>query len=145
MHLSYVNAFTLASRCPASQETNTSSIRFRGKMDFGHKTRLRKGEILLFENTTHNIFSCCVSSWSTYISRLSTSRLAGLASGLVTPIVSATALRSTMAPVRQHLFLARTAVLTYLVTSLPPETRCSSASLLTTVLQETVSMSSTSP
>ena len=140
MHLSYVNVFTLASRCPASQETNTSSIKFRGKMEFGHITRLRMGEILRFENTAHNRFSCCVSSWSAYISRLSTSRIAGLVA-----IVSATPLRSTMAPVRQHLVLTRTVELTYLVTSFPPETRCSSASLLTTLLQETVSMSSTTP
>ena len=138
MDLFYRNAFTLASCCLASQETNTSSIRFRGKMDFCHITRL--GDILRFENTARNLFSCCVSSWSTYISRLSTSRLTGLVA-----VVPATTLRSTMAPVRQHLVLACTAELTYLVTSLPPETRCSSASLLTTFLQKTVSMSSTTP
>ena len=134
MHLSYVNAFTLASRSPASQETNPSSIKIRGKMDFGPITLLSKGEILRFENTTHNRFSfcVCVSSWSAYISRLSTSRLVCLAAGLGA-VVPATSLRSTMAPVRQHLVLARTAELTYLVTSLPPETRCSSASLLTTL------------
>ena len=50
-----------------------------------------------------------------------------------------------MAPVRQHLFLARTAELTRLVTSLPPETRCSSASLLTTQKQNAVSISRTTP
>jgi len=56
MHMSYVNAFTIALRCTASQYTKTSSIRFRSKMDFGHITRLRKGETLRFENTTHNPF-----------------------------------------------------------------------------------------
>ena len=54
-----------------------------------------------------------------------------------------TALRSTMAPVRQHLFLAHSADLTRLVTSLPPETRCSSASLLIPQQQKAVSMSRT--
>ena len=96
--------------------------------------------MLRFENTTHNLFSCGVFSWSTYISRISTSRVAGFLG-----IVSATPLRSTMAPVRQHLVLARTVELTRLVTSFPPETRCSSASHLTALLQETVSMSSTAP
>ena len=140
MHLSYFNAFTLASRCPASQETNTTSIGFRGKMEFGHITRLRTGEMLRFENTTQHLFSCGVSGRCTYISRLSTSRVAGCLA-----LVSATPLRSTMAPVRQHVFLARTAELTYLVTSFPPETRCSSGSLLTALLQKTVSISSTAP
>ena len=56
MHLFYVNVFTLASCCPASQETNTSSIGLCGKMEFGHITRLRTGDILRFENITHNLF-----------------------------------------------------------------------------------------
>ena len=139
MILSYVNALALASRCPASQGTNTSSFGFVDKWNSAI-TRLRTGEILRFENTAHNLFSCGVSGRSTYISRLSTSRVAG---GLA--LVSATPLRSTMAPVRQHVFLAHTAENIYLVTSLPPEIRCSSASHLTALLQETVSMSNTAP
>ena len=137
MHLSYVNVFTLASRCPASQETNTSSIGFLGKIEVGHITLSTRGYVLRFENSGRNLFSCCVSSWSTYISRLSTSTLLCMAS------TAATALRSKMAPVRQHLFLALTVELTRLVTSLPPETRCSSASLLIPQQQKAVSMSRT--
>ena len=131
MHLSYVNVFTLASRCPASQETNTSSIGYRGEIEFGHITLSATGYIL------RNLFSCGVSSWSAYTLRVSISSS--------TAIVPTTALRSTMAPVRLHLFLARTAELTYLVTSLPPETRCSSASLLMNRKQKAVSMSRTTP
>ena len=137
MHLSYVNVFTLASRCPASQETNTSSIGYRGEIEFGHITLSATGYILRFEYTARNLFSCGVSSWSAYTLRVSISSS--------TAIVPTTALRSTMAPVRLHLFLAHTAELTYLVTSLPPETRCSSASLLMNRKQKAVSMSRTTP
>ena len=118
------------------KQTPHSSSGCRGKMEFGHITLLTTGESLRF-GTPHIICFCNLSSWSTYTSRVSISS--------PRTIVPMTALRSTMAPIDQHLFLTRTAEVTRLVTSLPPETRCSSASLLITQKQKTVSMSLTTP
>ena len=115
---------------------NKHLIGCRCKMEFGHITLSTTGEILRFE-TAHIICFCNLSSWSIYTSRVSISS--------PRMIVPMTALRSTMAPVRQHLFLARTVELTCQVTSLPPETCCLSALLLTIQKHVTVSVSCTTP